>query len=84
MDAIINPRRRYAVASACRLIRGRWDREERRQRRRIAHVKQRELWQLLKVASSRSAKKRHGMPGSAYGAQLARLSGATDGLCSSS
>ena len=39
------------VWSACRLIRDHWSWEKRRQRRRVAEIKQRELWRLLQATS---------------------------------
>jgi hypothetical protein len=72
MDAIVNPRKRCGVASACRRIRGRWDREERRQRQRIAEVKQQELWRLLEATWSLSAKEGVGRPALASGSRIVR------------
>ena len=73
MDAIINPRKRYGVASACRRIRGRWDRQERHQRRRIAEAKQQELRRSLEAAWSLSAIEGVGKTASGFGADVARL-----------
>jgi len=81
MDAIINPRKRYGVASACRRIRGRWDREERRQRRRIADAKQQELWRSLEAAWSLSAIEGVAKTASASGSHIVRQLGATGALC---
>ena len=81
MDAIINPRRRYGVATACRRIRGRWDREERRQRRRIAEAKQQELWRSLEAAWSLSAIEGVGKTASASGAHIVRQLRSSGALC---
>lgn len=81
MDAIVNPRKRYGVASACRRIRGRWGREERRQRQRIAEAKQQELWRLLEAAWRLSAKEGVDRPLSASGAHVVRQLRSTGALC---
>ena len=47
MDSVANSRVQCEVVGACRLIRGRWNWEERRQRRRLAEAKQQDLWRLL-------------------------------------
>jgi hypothetical protein len=50
MAALGNSSRQVGMASACRLIRHRWNPEQQQRRRRIAKVKQRELQQLLQSA----------------------------------
>ncbi len=81
MDAIIHSRKRCGVASACRLIRGRWDPEERRQRRQMAKAMQQELWQLLTAGRSVPAKGEAGKPAFASGVHVDRLLSSTGALC---
>ena len=51
MDASTSLSERWEVVGACHLIRGRWSREERRQRQRLAEAKQQELRRLLEATS---------------------------------
>lgn len=84
MDAILNSRKRCGVANTCRLIRGRWNREERCRRRRIAEAKQQQLWRLLEAAWNLPAIEGVGKPASACGTHVARSARSTDALCFSS
>jgi hypothetical protein len=81
MDALINPRERDGVASACRLIRTRWTQAERHQRRQIAEAKQQALWRLFEAACSPSGQDGFGEPAAPSGADTAHVSGSTGVLC---
>lgn len=81
MDAIISPPKRSGVAAACRRIRGRWGREERRRRRRMADAMQRELWRLLEAVWRLSADERVGSPVSVPDATIVRSHRSTGALC---
>ncbi len=81
MNAVNVPRKPCGVARARREIRGRWDPEERRQRRRIAEAKQQALWRLMTADRSGSAKIGVGRPASASGVNVDRSLVSTDVLC---
>jgi hypothetical protein len=78
---IVVSRERCGVASACRLIRGRWSREERSQRRRMAQAMQRELWQLLVAASSVPGQEGIGKAVARSHVSIDRFAGATSDVC---
>ena len=50
MSIATNAPERCESVGARRLIRGRWSREERQRRQRLAEGKQRDLWRLLEAA----------------------------------
>ena len=77
MDALNHPAGPHDAASACRLIRKRWNRKQRRQRREIAQAKQQELWRLLAAAWSAPHGEDLRRPASARDASHAPSSNAT-------